>query len=700
MGNPNALISMALVSNNSNNPYLTFCEYIKYCLFSNASEHMGLTELRDAVSTEFGVYLPTNIEKYCLNLLQKDGVTSFCQHQVYRTGTYDTDAFDRLRDEYKATESALVGKLIDFASKYGKTWTYDQARELLIKVLDSSGLAYEIFVHNGDLLDNEDGDPSLVEPEDEVESREPIEGEEEKPAEPLFTDISFVGKYIQKILSSESVEKSYLLKVCEGLMLCVGSYQLPAAGAEPSQTSITHTLFFFDTRLLLRFLGCANESAVKATQELVQMITSSGGSVVYYPQTFDELESAFDVAIDCLSKGYPPNDDEMRIYASRIGNKVTILQSKKASLKNELAAEGIYLRQNQEFDDQDRIHFGFDRNDLISFMRENLSWAQKTIENDALSIWETHMRRRGNYDAYFGMTDDLPVFVTHNSRLFSISLEYKDARQSNPILSKWKPNRLPVITDIRLTCRLWNPSSQSERLSLLYLSSNAIAAQKPSRQYLNKVRSLAIELQSEVPQYSNIPLPSFFDDSVTTKILEVTQGMDEALDIGNFADSIEELTEWRALEQEKLKNKALSERDEINDKFSEQTSAIISGAIIPLAQKKYFRSLIPVFMINNWDLFVAAILGGIGAIVSNLAGGGAWYLVMLSGAVPIIVERVIGSAFVKRKLADIFFDKIETRLNSSIEAQLRPAEHEFKDEILQKVKEKIKCWQSFSKLKK
>ena len=33
MQNRNALISMACVSQNANNPFMVFCEYIKYCVY-------------------------------------------------------------------------------------------------------------------------------------------------------------------------------------------------------------------------------------------------------------------------------------------------------------------------------------------------------------------------------------------------------------------------------------------------------------------------------------------------------------------------------------------------------------------------------------------------------------------------------------------------------------------------------------------
>ena len=58
MKNPNALIAMAQVAQNANNPFDAFCEYIKYCIFVNPSETMVLPEIRDAIGKEFGIYIP------------------------------------------------------------------------------------------------------------------------------------------------------------------------------------------------------------------------------------------------------------------------------------------------------------------------------------------------------------------------------------------------------------------------------------------------------------------------------------------------------------------------------------------------------------------------------------------------------------------------------------------------------------------
>ena len=68
MKNPNALIAMAQVAQNANNPYAAFCEYIKYCIFMNTEDTMHITEIREAVGREFGIYIPHNVLLKCLTL--------------------------------------------------------------------------------------------------------------------------------------------------------------------------------------------------------------------------------------------------------------------------------------------------------------------------------------------------------------------------------------------------------------------------------------------------------------------------------------------------------------------------------------------------------------------------------------------------------------------------------------------------------
>lgn len=697
MRNPNALIAMAQVAQNADNPYEAFCEYIKYCVFSNVSSIMTLSEIRTAVGKEFGLYIPHNILMKCLSYIQDEGVITFDIHQIKRIGSFDTEAFDRDRETYRATESAIIQALMQYASKYSREWTIEHTRELLIKVLDRNGLAYDIFLHEGSST-NGAHQPTI----NECEMAEMLPDDEEiEPDDitthPLFTDEYFVGKFIEETLAGDTVQKDYLMKICEGLMLCVGTYQLPSTDTNGRAPQINGTKFFFDTKLLLRFLGCASEAAVSAAAELVALIQNAGGRIYYYPQTLQEMERAFENAAKSLSYGYPPADDEMRLYAIRIQNNPAIITAKKASLTSELANANIHLAPHETFTDNERIRFGFDQGDLQQYMRSNLPWDPQVIDNDALAIWETHMRRQGNYSEYCGTGAQLPVFVTTNSRLIGIALKFREDRSGTTALYGWKQNRLPVITDIRLTCRLWSPADHSERMSLLYLTANAVAAKRPTKRYLSSIREFAIQLGKQAPEYSEICLPAYFDDVVTDTILKHTMGEEEKLDINSFATSIAELSEWKAKEQEEITNQVIAERDGVSDELKNQTQSIIDGAIESGRKLLGWRKP-ALWLIVKWPVTVTVIFSAITAGISLIIGN--WHP-MWAIALPTvlkIIETCSASNFVGKPLAKWLLPKIDESISKRISKELIKAERTHEDTIIRQIKEQTELWVECKKI--
>lgn len=691
MKNPNALIAMAIVAQNVSNPYEAFCEYIKFCVFSNVSSIMTLSEIRTAVGEEFGLYIPHNVLMKCLSYIQYAGIITFDKHQIKRIGSFDTEAFDRERETYRATESAIIQALMHYALKYSREWTTEHTRELLIKALDRDGLAYDIFLHEGNSA--KEANQSTI---SESEMGEMLPDDEEIESigienQPLFTDEYFVGKFIQETLAGDTVQKDYLKKICEGLMLCVGTYQLPAADTTGRAPQINGTEFFFDTKLLLRFLGCASEAAMSAATELVTLIQNAGGRIYYYPQTLQEMERAFENAAKSLSYGYPPTDDEMRLYAIRIQNNPAIITAKKASLTSELAKAHIHLAPHKTFTDNERIRFGFDQGDLQQYMRSNLPWEPQVIDNDALAIWETHMRRQGNYSEYCGTGARLPVFVTTNSRLIGITLKFREERSGMPSLYGWKQNRLPVITDIRLTCRLWSPSDHSERISLLYLTANAVAAKRPTKRYLNSIREFAIQLGRQAPEYSEICLPAYFDDTVTETILKHTMGEEDKLDINSFATSIAELSEWKAKEQEKITNQVIAERDGVSDELRDQTQSIINGAVESGRKLLGWRK-VSLWLVVEWQVIVTVIFSAITAGISLIIGNWHSMWAILLPTFFKIIEACSASNFVGKPLARWLLPKIDTSIDKRISKELRKAEQPYKDVIIQQIKEQTELW--------
>jgi len=681
MKKPNALISMAYVSQNANNPYATFCVYIKYVIAVNSSDTMTLKELQTSLGKEFGVFLPYNILLKCMGMLSAQGVSQH-EHWIQRTNSFefDIESFDKTRLEYRHIETEIINDLIDYAKGHGRNWTFDYAREQLIKVLDRNGLAYDIFIHTKTLQGNHTQiDDNILNAEDLLADEEETENENID-EQPLFSDIFFVGKFIEKILIENTIKKDYLQQICEGLMLCVGTYQIPSANIDMTMPQINGTLFFFDTRLLLRFIGCAGEAAVVATKELVQLIQNGNGIICYFQHTLDEMISAFDEAISAMTSGDVPSDPEMRIYARITHNNVDVLRAKRASLKDELANSNIAIRQRELFSDNDKMRFGFSLEDLQQYMRNTLHWKSQAILNDAQSIWEVHMRREGNYTEYCGTQDRLAVFVTSNSRLIGVVLDYQHARPNVTEIRNWKPNRLPVITDIRLTCRLWSPVTQGERFALLYLTANSVAAQNPTKKYLNKIREYVIELSKTIPEYSSICLPEFFDDNITNAVFENTHGEENNLNISLFTNTLEELVEWKAKEQEETTLAITDERDSINEQYNNQTDDIIQGAVEQCCKKFKKYDLLLWIIINCSNIGAIALAGiSVGVSLYTKSWKSLWLILLAMGLS--VIEKAFQLA--TKPLLKKMLPCIENSYHKSAKKFLRKVEKQYEEKIIE-----------------
>ncbi len=705
--NTNALISMALVSQNADNPYHAFCEYIKYCVTVSARKRVLISDIKESVEKEFGIRLPRNIIKICLEYLSAEGFVKQHNESIKITGSFNAEEFDSARINYKETEDRLINALVEYANGKGRSWDKEHAKAQLIKVLDANGLAFDIFSRK-DITNEQDGADSIIaeinslnsddEEEIDTSSEQAVEDNTE---EPIFSDENITGRFAKKTLEEKSLLTDYLVKVCEGLMICTGTYQIPSSVAKTKGPNIKGTNFFFDTRLLLRVIGCANSATVEASRELVNMIQQNGGLIYYYPHTFTEMQNAFDDAIRQYSNKEEIKDDEMRRYANTLKNPLSILRSKKANLKDELLSYDINLMPLGNFDDNDRIRFNFDTADMISFIRSELHWRNyETISNDVSSIWETHMRRNADYTDCCGGTLKLPIFVTTNVKLPLIALVFSKNRPNTKSISQWKKNRLPVITDVKLTSRLWVPSEQAERVSLLYLTANAVAALRPTKAYINKVREYVGELVQESPQYSNVSLSEFFADNITDSVFEKTQGKDDNFPLSTLAETIEEelmfKDEQHAKEINTINSQHAKEMQEKNTELDLQCFALgklqndVINAAINRNIKRVSITKIRLFALLYHGIIISTISAIIGIVLNFVIKNWTpWIAIGLFIALW-VVEHFVPSNYFKIRIVNRFYPKLKGKYKKDIKKRLNDAEINYADEIIKGVMKKDK----------
>ena len=178
---------------------------------------------------------------------------------------------------------------------------------------------------------------------------------------------------------------------------------------------------------------------------------------------------------------------------------------------------------------------------------------------------------------------------------------------------------------------------------------------------------------------------------MTDSILEHKKGEEDRLDIGTFATSIAELSEWKAKEQEEIKNQVQTERDNKIAELNQQTDSIITGAVESNKDRLGHVRLI-LRMILWWPVLVALLFAGIGSALSWIIGS--WGFVWIT-LLPIVIkgfEMFFASDFLEKAMLKKYMPKAEAEFDKRIERNLRPAEQPYKETIIQQVKKETPLW--------
>lgn len=675
MNNSNAWISLACVGLNADNPYSTFCEYIKYCIYTSGCQQMTIPQIHDTVNMEFGIDLPIHILESCLKIIIRNGEATSNNYMIKYNGEYDASAFEKTRNEFRKTEHEIVTGLISFAARHGINFDFDTARAEITNILDKDDLSYNMFANNGDAT-------NIEFPSETYETNDEIECSETEASEcpgPLFTVRYVVAKYIQEILynKSDSLHKEYLIKICTGLMVCAGIYQFSHKDSADKRPGIKGTEFFFDTRLLLRLLGCGKSVAVKATTELVDLIQSSGGRVYYYSHTKDEVDNAFKKAVGEIRSGGIPSDDEMRVLACSINNDITVMSLKKTTFEDELRKKGIYEKKEGTYTDIERIKFGFNLDSLKKYMYEKLEWHNATIDNDALSVWETHIKRKNNYSEYCGGRNKLPVFVTNNVLLPKITLAFKTDGTAGSENLQWDTNRLPVITDTRLMCRIWSPASQADKLPRLCLCANVMGALRPTKKYINSLKS-KVELLKSNGIGAEIDLPVFFNDKFEEVVFNTVSNINADINVDEVAGSIDELKDMLIGDAKKKATDAEEELKKVKCANDTMKESIISAAVSQLKEPSIWLKL--TLYSPSIAFGALAVLLAILNVISGKWGAG----IAAATSAALSIAGLILPKRLTKYMSEAVYPKIKKRYIMNIKKSLRESERPYEEEIVER----------------
>lgn len=597
MRNKNSLISLAYIKVNDN-PLQVFCHYILVLLLKAPEQSLRADLLKSKLFNTFGLDMPQQLINNCISLLEKSGdVVKLPSGAGYKVGqtTFDIDNFERTILYLNEQEDKLLSSLMAFVKdRFGQNWSKDEARNHLSSFLGKEGYGAQLFL------------------------------QQEISVEAKSASFSwYIGRYINHVQRENGIEKKCLEEIVNGMMVLQG-ITLTGDYQQNKNQKFRGTVFYFDTRLVLRALGFSWKAQVDSARDMVKLLLEKyEAKIGIFPQTLREVQNALAAARSAFQKHKPIADYELKLYSE--------LYPEKAAIEFDHSTNVIGLLQRVlkidsptllNWDDDDTQKYTIDTVKIANYIEKQCGWRRGAINNDVEIINQINILRKGDYTRHYGGRSKLPVFVTSNSKLSHTFREYITNSEEDG--REWNAHALPVISDNMLLYRIWIPfATEFSDLPALTLSRFAYSAQNEGFVFFEKFREMAKTLD-QTQNVDIIDITELTRMKLEDILIRNTNGNLEQMTDAVVATSLEEYVKLSNLNL-RVENETLSKRADERD-----------SQVIELLAKRYVNKLgvwrIMLFFSRIWWLLAFAVLFGITSLCNAQIY---WYGVSI---VPVVIQ--------------------------------------------------------------
>lgn len=586
MKNNNSLIALAYIKE-SENPFEIFCNYILYCINSSPDNMLRHDELVSCIEEKFGLRMPHHMMKVCTGILHKEKkLIMLSQGRGYssKVDNFDVEAFDKKREDLKRQEEKLIENLILFVKDYNLIWTDIEAKDYLTDFLLNEEQAYNLFVN--EKLQNVDASNQIS---------------------PNW----YIGNYVTHLLKEKNSLTKYLISIVCGLMIYIGIHQTDDYNQEKKQ-NFNGTDFYLDTKLLLRVMGFSWDLEVKAANELIDLITKEyGGNICVFNNNIDEIENALTKAANSIDHCEEIADAELRIFSELKRCDSFDFKIFSQEIRKKIEDEFHFnIQENIDWQNNNAQLYNLDWGLLISYIQErHVNWNARAITNDVDAINYINVLRNGDYSVKFGGQNRRPIFITTNFYLINDIRDFLSyCEENDEIAPNWKVNKLPIISDHAMMCRLWLPKSQHlESIPALTLARNASVAQNNNIQLLQKIKKSAKELKSK-HKIDIIDLDEIRKGKIEELLVKKTSGNIDDITPDIIANSIEELIRFETLGLKDEVTVLKSNIDLTSFELKKSKEQIVLSATERL-KNKVGVSKILIMLSEKWWIFNSLLFG-------------------------------------------------------------------------------------------
>lgn len=411
----------------------------------------------------------------------------------------------------------------------------------------------------------------------------------------------------------------------EHFMLIVQGHMLANALLCPDLQSLSNTykgvIFYFDTPLLIQYLGLEGNEKKQACHDLVSLVNRLDGKISYFTHTRDEMISVINGAADCIEL---PQGRGSIIYearkAARTKSDLKLIAHQAVEI---LLEANITICQTPTYSSNYQIDESLFSNVLSTDVNYSNTRARDHDINSVRSIYAL----RKDYSPP-SVEKSKAILVTNNTGLAKAAYEFgKNIEQSREVST--------VITDFSLANTAWLKAPQgAPSLPQKEVLAFAYAALRPTSVFWEKVlnETEKLEKNGRITARDHQLIRS--SHHIQEELMKLTLGEDVALSENTITSTLErvvaEIKEEESIKinlleidkaevEQKLhnvsaKNESIKEKIYWRCHKSASREAILLSIFIVTAQLSIaFEGIIRIFQKKpiGFMLLVAAIMSGI-----------------------------------------------------------------------------------------
>jgi hypothetical protein len=368
--------------------------------------------------------------------------------------------------------------------------------------------------------------------------------------------VTLVSQFINELTSKPELFESFM-KLVQGHML---ANALLCPDLKSVSKTYKDVVFFFDTPLLIQFLGLEGKAEKRAIDELIELVQRLEGTIACFSHTFEELVNAIRNSADFVDS--PRGRGTIVEEARKSGNTKSDLILVSQNAKDLLGKAEIDVRPTPPYDSKTH-EFEISEEVFTSVLQEAVNYHNpRAKEYDVKSVRSIYVLRRGLIP--FSIEKARAVLVTNNSDFSKAAYEYgKRFEQSQEVST--------IITDFSLANTAWLKAPQgAPSLPRKEVLAFAYAALRPTTEFWSKVLDAAekLEAKGEISTRDHQLLRS--SHHVQSELMKLTLGEDKALTSESITATLSRVSEEIRREESERLNRSEAARLETEQRLAEQ----------------------------------------------------------------------------------------------------------------------------------